>query len=341
MKIEDSSNILFIREKIEKIINDSHNEEDVEELISSLYKILSSLVSRVRTRAIEKAGYGKEDVINIALSSLFVEDKEKELTTIRNLFAPLIQSGSSLQEFSRFLYATLRRRVKEALANLLSEIYPFKTKLRISFLNILRNSKELYYKKYGNNIYIWLREFKENSYSPVSYKVVLSESISSKLWNKKPSVFLFELLTTLKNKGICAPVTLGDIVDAYVALNPLLIKEDSLKETSGNMESKEIEMIIDEIIRELEKKNKELVNLYVQKRKISESHKDAFVKAVNDIIYDWLHLCKEGSFYRYLLSYTTEIDPSSYRREKRKILEYLVKRSKKFVREKILIFFKD
>ncbi len=82
-----------------------------------------------------------------------------------------------------------------------------------------------------------------------------------------------------------------------------------------------------------------MINLYMKIRKIFESQKEAFLKAVNDIIYDWLHVEKEGSFFDYLTFYTNEIDLNLYRKDKRKILEYLVRRSRKLVREMILAFF--
>ncbi len=64
----DKKKISIIRENIEKIVANNYKEDDVKELVSNFYYILVSIVRKVRTRAIEKGGYGKEDVVNIALS---------------------------------------------------------------------------------------------------------------------------------------------------------------------------------------------------------------------------------------------------------------------------------
>ncbi len=337
--MKERKRVEVVREKLEKVINDSYSEDDVHELITCLYHVLFSIVRNFRTRAIEKGGYGKEDVVNIALSTFFEEDKEEKYSTLKRLFSPIVNSNLSIREFSDFLYAILIRRVKEALAKLLHEVYPVQTKLRISFFYFLKNSKDLKFEKRGSDIIIWLKDF-PLSLPPLSYGNVLSESISLMLWNKKPSSFLAELFNSFRARNIYNPVYLRDLIDVYITLNPIksFDKED-VKSKKNFLDVDSAEELIEDLIKKIEEENRELVNGYVKKRKISETQGEAFIKAVNDIIYDWLHAIKECSFYRYLSFYTNEIDVFSYRREKRKILEYLVKRSKKLIKEKILNLF--
>lgn len=336
--MKDRKKVIIIKEKLEKIVKNNHKEEDVEELLSCLYEILFSIVKNVRTKAIEKGGYSKEDVVSIALSSLFESDKKGDYTTLKKLFSPFACSDCSIEEFSRFLHSTLLRRIKEALTKLLNEVYPFQTKLRISFFHVLKNSKELKFEKRGNDFIIWHKDLSQPSLSPLSYGTVLSESISSMLWNKKPSVFLIELMKVLKSKNIDNPLYLRDIIDVYVTLNPADTLFENMKSFSFS-DVRSTEELIEDLLKKVEEDNWELVDLYVKKKRISEAQKEAFIKAVNDIIYDWLHAGKEGSFYHYLASYTNEIDISSYRKDKRKILEYLVKRSRKLIREAVLGIF--
>lgn len=337
--MKDRKRIEVIREKLERIVKDSYNEDDVHELLACLYKVLFSMVRNLRTRAIEKGGYGKEDVVNIALSTFFKKDKEEKYSTLKRLFSPIVNSNCSIQEFSYFLHAVLNRRVKEALTKVLYEVYPVQTKLRMSFLNFLKNSKDLEFENRGSDFIIWPKD-SLRSLPPLSYGTVLSESLSSMLWNKRPSSFLAELLNSFKSRNICNPVYLSDVIDAYIALNPVVsFDKEEVKGNVNFFESDSTEELIEDLIGKIEEENRRLVNGYVKKRKISESQGEAFIKAVNDIIYDWLHAIKECSFYGYLSSYTCEIDAFSYRREKRKILEYLVKRSKKLIKRKILSLF--
>ncbi len=337
--MKDRKKIEVIREKLEKIVKDSYNDDDVQELLTCLYPILFSMVRSLRTRAIEKGGYGKEDVVNIALSTFFEKDKEEKYSTLKRLFSPIVNSNCSIKEFSNFLHAILMRRVKEALTKVLHEVYPVQTKLRISFFNFLRNSKDFKFEKRGSDFIIRHKDSCQ-SLPPLSYGTVLSESISSMLWNKKPSSFLAELLNSFKSKNIYNPVYLRDVIDVYIALNPIgSFDREEARVNVNFLESDSTEELIEDLIRKIEEENRGLVNGYVKRRKISESQGEAFIKAVNDIIYDWLHAIKECSFYGYLTSYTNEIDAFSYRREKRKILEYLVKRSKRLIKEKILSLF--
>lgn len=336
--MKDRKKVIIIREKLEKIVKNNYKEEDVQELLSCLYEILFSIVKNVRTKAIENGGYGKEDLISIALSSLFESDRKGDYTTLKKLFSPFVCSNCSIEEFSRFLHSTLLKRIKEALTKLLNEVYPFQTKLRISFFYFLKNSKELKFEKRGNDFIIWHNDLPQPSLPPLSYGTVLSESVSSMLWNKKPSNFLVELMKVLKSKNIDNPVYLRDIVDVYVALNPIGSLDESIK-SFNFLDARSTEELIEGLLKKVEEDNWELVDLYVKKKRISESQKEAFIKAVNDILYDWLHAGKEGSFYHYLASYTNEIDISTYRKDKRKILEYLVKRSRKLIREAVLGIF--
>jgi hypothetical protein len=337
--MKDRKKVEVVREKLEKIINGSYNEDDVQELIKCLYHILYSIVRNFRTRAIEKGGYGKEDVVNIALSTFFEEDKEEKYSTLKRLFAPFVKSNCSIREFSDYLHAILIKRIKEALTKLLHEVYPVQTKLRISFFNFLKNSEDLKFEKRGSDIIIWLKD-SPLSLPPLSYGAVLSECISLMLWNKKPSSFLAEFFNYLRARNIYNPVYLRDVIDVYITLNPIKIfDKENAKSKNNFFDVDSTEELIEDLIRKIEEENRELVNGYVKKRKISETQGEAFIKAVNDIIYDWLHAIKECSFYRYLSFYTNEIDFFSYRREKRKILEYLVKRSKKLIKEKILSLF--
>lgn len=54
--MKDRKRIEVIRERLERTVKDSYNEDDVHELFACLYKVLFSMVRNLRTRAIEKGG---------------------------------------------------------------------------------------------------------------------------------------------------------------------------------------------------------------------------------------------------------------------------------------------
>ena len=77
------------------------------------------------------------------------------------------------------------------------------------------------------------------------------------------------------------------------------------------------------------------IEKYHSRKKLSSTEKKAYTLAMDEIINDWFAGQKEQSLFFYLKSYHDGLDYRTYRKEKRKILEYLVKSCRSFLRTKL------
>lgn len=326
-----------LKENIAKLVENRYTDEDLESVITQLSNILASMIKRAGNSLLIKTGYSPKDVAYIALATLFVKDQNGRFPSLEKIFSG--EKGIiSLSEdsFHHGLFAILKRILKETLYSLITESRPEWEKLRRSFMNAVKNSKEFSLIKGSGGYLILGKEIPEAlKNNPVSYEMISEICHHYRLFYKGPIQFIRNLAKALRKEGIIAPVRLKDIVSAFLEMNLVVeasFQSDSDLEKTASEATKEK---LKEILEEIEKENNEIIEKYVKKNKLIPSEKDSFLKALNEIIFDWLQGGNTRTFFDYLKSYIGDIDKSLYRKEKRKILEYLVKRAKNKLAEKV------
>lgn len=320
-----------------KLLENKCTDDVLEDVITQLSKLLISMIKGGRSSILKKTGYTPKDVAYIALATLFVKDQNGRFPSLEKIFS---EKGElfclSDESFYQSLIPILIRRLKETLYSLIMESRPEWEKLRVSFMNAVRNSKEFYLVKGKEDHLLLGREILEHiNNTPVSYEVITRICYSYRLFYKGPFQFIRSLAKALRKEGINAPIGLKDIVSAFMEINSFPETPVQNNPFLEKIESEAMEEKIKKILDEIRKENNELIEKYVKKHKLLPSEKECFLNALNEIMSDWVQGSNTRSFFDYLKSCIANLDKSIYRKEKRKILEYIVRKSKKKLTERV------
>jgi len=329
------------------LINNNYREKDLEELIIALVELLLPTIKREAGPYLRMASYQPRDIALITISSLFIRDSKGRFPVLEKLFNWKITEKFLIAEerdFQRYLKKILSRRLKQTFYYLSSEIRPERARIRKEILYSLKKNPGFRINKKNHLTLVSFCPDGDLSQRPEGsaeneYSNLLYLCLNGCLGGLQVPRFLKRLAAILREKQIALEISLSILVDLYVETqkNYLISGLRSLP-LVGQQETDWSVSFYENFQKwqsELQEKNALLLNKYIRKNKMTVSEKENYLKALNDLILDWYDGGQEKPLLDYLKKYQPDLQSEDYRKEKRKIFEYLVKNSKNFFKNKL------
>ena len=328
-----------IRELLRKVLAGDFSEADLETLIYDLATLLIPMIRTRQYQRIRNEGYEPRDIAFITLSTLFVRDAGGSFPVLNRIFSIFKDPKAAAQKgsFERYLYAILSRGLNQTFFALSNEIRPEEAKLRREFLYALKNRPDLAPMKIGGEVLFFPgKKAAGNNLKPMSLKELLKVGIEAKLWGFQVPKFLKQLEDKLAESSNAPPIRLVDAIAVYREINNLdrPLSPPSNDATDARAEGENLTARESGWLAEIEQDNRRILGKYIRKNKILPGEEEHYLAALREIISDRLDGRKEGSLFFYLNKCNRRLDPVSYRRRERKILEYLVRHSREFLKRK-------
>ncbi|MBC7362663.1 MAG: hypothetical protein H5U06_10360 [Candidatus Aminicenantes bacterium] len=331
--------------KLLGIINNNYNEKDLEDLILALVNQILLIIRRKSGLHFRLASYEPRDIALLTVSSLFVRNKQGRFPVLERLFNWKIVEkflSASETDFQRYLKNILLRRLKQTFYYLSSEIRPERARIKREILYTLKKSSEYNLQKAGEKLLVTF--IPQNSHGQPPEKLtedqadrLLAICLDSGLGGLQVPKFFKKLAESLERNHLQIELTIQQLLEIYVETQKhyLLAEVSSSFHYKKQLPASDFHENLCGWINELRERNNRLLHKYVQKNKIKPEEKEIYLKALDDLIMDWQDGGQEKSLFSYLQNYQPEISQEEYRQEKRKILEYLVKNSRNFLKNKL------
>lgn len=327
------------------VINNNYKESDLEDLIMSMVRVILPVIRKQSGPYLSLAGYQPRDIALLTVSPLFIRNRQGRFPVLERLFnwkivEKLMAGGEA--DFRRYLKNILARRLKQTFYYLSTEIRPERARIKREILYALKKLPGCRINKEGSQTLVLIRP-----QHPRKIKLkLLAESQSERLFEiclnqglggLQVPKFFKKVAEILSDQALALEVSLDTLLEVYIETQKnYLLSEISQnqalwprpKPQAGNVE-------LSLWMEELRARNTLLLNRYLARNKIEEEEKEAYLKVMNDLLLDWQDGGQEKSLFVYLKKYSPEISPEEYRKEKRKILEYLVKTSRNFLKLKL------
>jgi len=330
------------------VINNNYQEKDLEELILALINLIVPVIRRRSGLHFKLANYEPRDIALLTISSLFVKNKQGRFPVLEKLFNwKIVEKFLSVREtdFQRYLKSILTRRLKQTFYYLSCEVRPERAKIKREMVYTLKKSAE--YRLAKNKDKLLVINIPENGQGQPSEKLtevqadqLLAICLDSGLGGLQVPKFFKKLAESLQKENIQIEVPVQQLVEIYIETQ----KHYLLAEVSSSLRP-EKQLLTSGFsdfyknlsiwLKELREKNDSLLLKYVQKNKIEAKEKEIYLKTLDELIIDWQDGGQEKSLFDYLQKYQPELSPEEYRNGKRKILEYLVKNSRNFLKNKL------
>lgn len=326
------------------ILNNKHTESDLDELIRLLVRLLLPVIKRQSGPYLRLSGYKPEDIALLTISSLFIRNKDGRFPVLERLFNWKITEkflSASEADFRRYLKNILNRRLKQTFYYLSSELRPERARIKREIMYALKKLPGCCLKKENNRVLAilqpatrrqritWLTENQSDR--------LLAISLDNGLGGLQIPTYFGRLMEVLQEKKLAVEVPVNTLLETYIETQKSYLLADvsqSLFFKSGS-DWPRLGHELKSLIAEATKKNAELLNRYWLKNKINQEEKEAYLRALDDLFQDWLDRGQEKSLFTYLKKHYPRLSPQEYRKEKRKILEYLVKNSREFLRSRL------
>lgn len=327
------------------IINNNYTESDLEDLIMSMVRLILPLIRKQSGLYLKLAGYQPRDIALLTVSPLFIRNRQDRFPVLEKLFNWKIVEKfmvASEADFRRYLRNILARRLKQTFYYLSSEIRPERTKIKREILYALKKLPGCRINKENGRTQVLIRPDGEEKVKPTSLlddqaDRLLEICLNRGLGGLQVPKFFKKLVEVMSDQDLAAEVSLNTLLEIYIETQKnYMISEISQGPVPWtHPETGTSSTDLSNWIEELRARNTLLLNRYLARNKIAEKDKEAFLRALNDLLQDWQDGGQEKSLYEYLKKYAPEISSEEYRKEKRKILEYMVKSSRDFLKIKL------
>jgi len=332
--------------KLLYIINNNYKESDLEELILSMVRLILPLVRKQSGLYLRLAGYQPRDIALLTISTLFIRNKQGRFPVLEKLFNwKIIEKFMVAREadFRRYLRNILSRRLKQTFYYLSGEIQPERAKIRREILYTLKKLPGCRINKENGRTMAVIQPEHPGRTKPTILKEDQSDRLveiclNQGLGSLQVPKFFRRLIEVLSDRKSPVEVSLNTLLETYIETqkNFLLSEVGNGPVTLSSSGTGTASPEISDLLEELQVRNTLLLNRYLTRNKIRKEEKDAYLRALNDLFQDWQDGGQEKSLYEYLKKYAPEISPGEYRQRKRKILEYLVKSSRDFLKIRLL-----
>ncbi|MDD8021187.1 MAG: hypothetical protein PHU81_08450 [Acidobacteriota bacterium] len=334
--------------KLLEIINNNYTESNLEELILHLVKILMPAVHRTRNFYFIKASYDARDIAFLTVSSLLVKNRQGRFPALEKAFNWRVISRLMMADesnFQAYLNNILLKRLRQTYSSLGKEIRPERARIKKEIVCFLKNSKD-YCLIRGKTNGQWLVRFEPAGPANLTdgKKVVLKEieqllaiSLDSGLGGLQIPKFFRKLAVKLNQSGISFELFLNELLILYLQTQQHYFKQEVKLGlySRHRVPVTDLNEVFATWLDELRKRNQLLLLKYVEKKKLAPQEKDIYCQALDDLFADWSNGGQEHSLFYYLQKYQPQLSPQGYRQDKRKIMEYLVKSSRNFLKNKI------
>ncbi len=331
--------------KLLYIINNNYTESDLEDLIRSMVSLLLPLIRKQSGLYLKLAGYQPQDIALLTVSTLFIRNRQGRFPVLEKLFNWKIVEKfmvASEVDFKRYLKNILARRLKQTFYYLSSEIRPERTKIKREILYALKKLPGCRINKEKGRTLVVIRPDYEGKVEPETLTEDQSDRLLEICLNRglgglQVPRFFKRLVEVLSGQQLVAEVSLNSLLEVYIETqrNYLLAEFGNGPVNWARPETDTSCQELSIWMEELRARNILLLNRYLARNKIAEKDREAYLKALNDLLQDWQEGGQEKPLFAYLKKYSPEISPEEYRKEKRKILEYLVKTSRDFLKVKL------
>ncbi|RFT16577.1 MAG: hypothetical protein OP8BY_1190 [Candidatus Saccharicenans subterraneus] len=327
------------------IINNNYTESDLEDLIMSMVRLILPLITKQSGLYLKLAGYQPRDIALLTVSPLFIRNRQDRFPVLEKLFNWKIVEKfmvASEADFRRYLRNILARRLKQTFYYLSGEIRPERTKIKREILYALKKLPGCRIVKESGRtqVTIWqdgTEKVKSTLLLDDQADRLLAICLNRGLGGLQVPKFFKKLVEVMSDQGLAAEVSLNTLLEIYIETqkNFLLSEVSHGPVPWTHPETGTSRTDLSNWIEELRARNALLLNRYLARNKIGTKEKAAFLQALDDLLQDWQDGGQEKSLYEYLKKYAPEISSEEYRKEKRKILEYLVKTSRDFLKIKL------
>jgi hypothetical protein len=334
--------------KLLEIINNNYTEMDLEELILSLVNFLLPAIRQTRNYYYITAPYDAQDIAFLTISSLLVKNREGRFPALEKAFNWKVIKRlmiSNEDDFSAYLNNVLLKRLKQTYYCLGKEMRPERARIKKEIVYFLKRSKDYYLVKDQSSGH-WLVKFDSNNSTCLTAvqrplvkeaEQICANCLDSGLGGLQIPKFFGKLAESLNKHGLSFELPINDLLIIYLHTQQHYLRQEV---KSGLNSEHQVPLIdLNEIfavwLDELREKNQVLLLKYVQKKKLATQEKDSYLRALDDLFTDWSQGGQENSLFYYLQKYQPQLSAQGYRQEKRKIMEYLVKNSRAFLKNKI------
>lgn len=327
------------------IINNHYTESDLEDLIMSMVRLILPLIKKQSGLYLKLAGYQPRDIALLTVSPLFIRNRQDRFPVLEKLFNwKTVEKFmvASEADFRRYLRNILARRLKQTFYYLSSEIRPERTKIKREILYALKKLPGCRIDKGNGRTQVIIRPDGPAKVKPTLLREdqadrLLEICLNQGLGGLQIPKFFKKLVEVMSDQKLAAEVSLNNLLEIYIETqrNYLLSEISQGPAPWTHPETETSSTNLSNWIEELKARNTLLLNRYLARNKIGKKEMEAYLKALNDLLQDWQDGGQEKSLYDYLKKYAPEISSEEYRKEKRKILEYLVKTSRDFLKIKL------
>lgn len=327
--------------KLLLVINNQYSEDDLRDLITVMVEELLPIINRNRGWHIYLANYEPRDIAYLAISNIFIRNSKGRFPVLENLFDwKTVEKFlvSSDEDFHRYLKSILLRRLRQTYYCLSKEITPERNKIKKEILYALKKSRQFKIKREKNCTEIIFQPAGQlSSVFDAENDGLLSLCLQNGLGGLQVPKFFRRLAEILEQRGAGLRTSLSGLYELYVSCQ----KYYFLVEVATEFQPDHRYLIYDvhrnlpRLIEELLDNSCRLVDKYIRKKKIDSGEREAWLQALKDLIEDWQEGGQEKSLYSYLKRYLPGLTEEDYRQNRRKIFEYLVKNSRKFLKEKL------
>lgn len=331
--------------KLLYIINNNYTEADLEDLIRSMVRLLLPLIRKQSGLYLKLAGYQHQDIALLTVSPLFIRNRQGRFPVLEKLFNWKIVEKfmvASEVDFKRYLRNILARRLKQTFYYLSSEIRPERNKIKREILYALKKLPGCRINKENGRTMVIIRPGHSGKVKPGTLADDRSDRLLEICLNRglgglQVPRFFERLVEVLSGQQLAAEVSLNTLLEVYTETqrNYLLAEVGNGPVNWARPETGSSSPDLNKWIEELRARNILLLNRYLARNKIAKKDMEAYLQALDDLLQDWQEGGKEKSLFAYLKKYAPEISPEEYRKDKRKILEYLVKTSRDFLKVKL------
>ncbi|HEK85931.1 MAG: hypothetical protein ACPLZD_10790 [Candidatus Saccharicenans sp.] len=326
------------------IINNNYKEKELEDLILALVNLIMPAIHKSK-RYFQLSSYEPQDIAFLTVSTLFVRDKQNRFPVLERLFNwKIIEKFLSANEadFERYLKNILYRRLKQTFYYLRGEITPERNKIRREILYSLKKNRGFKLKKIGEQYVVSFRPENGKSHSSAiitdeKSEQLLSICLNYGLGGLQVPKFFQKLAQSLSQNGVKIEISLQQLSEIYIETqrNYLQTEAHSASHLEKRYAFSEFQKNLSRWIKELQENHRFLLKRYLLKNKIRPEEMEAYLQALDDLILDWQDGGQEKPLFAYLKKYLPDLSPENYRREQRKILEYLVRNAKNFFKNRL------
>ncbi|MDI6849712.1 MAG: hypothetical protein QME69_07955 [Candidatus Saccharicenans sp.] len=331
--------------KLLYLINNNYKESDLEDLIMSMVRLLLPLVRKQSGVYLKLAGYQPRDIALLTISSLFIRNGQGRFPVLERLFNwRIVEKFMAAEEadFRRYLRNILARRLKQTFYYLSSEIRPERAKIKREILYTLKKLPGCRIIKDNGRTRVVIRPEHSGRKKP---KVSAADQpdwlveicLNQGLAGLQVPKFFNRLVEFLSEQKLSVEIPLNTLLETYIETQKgyLLSEARNSSAIRARTETEIESPDLNAWIEELRIRNAVLLKRYLDRNKISQDELEAYLKALNELFQNWQDGGQEKSLFGYLKKYAPEMSPREYRKEKRKILEYLVRTSRDFLKLKL------